>query len=248
MLVYLYRLQAYAASLRRGFDERVRERTRLARDLHDTLLQTIQGSKMVADNAREHVNDPRLIGRSLDRLSDWLDRASAEGRAALEALRTSSIDSNDIADSLRRVAEDCVAGTGIELTVMSMGQFRELHPIARDEIYRIAFEAIRNACVHSGATRLWIEITYGGKFRLEVRDDGHGMDESVRLGGRPGHYGLAGMRERAAGAGGELEIISDSRGTTITLVVPGRDLYRRAYGWLARVVDRLLMRRRPRWS
>jgi signal transduction histidine kinase len=88
VVVYLYRLRAHAASLQRRFDARLLERTRLARDLHDTLLQTIQGSKMVADDAREHSNDPLLTGRALDRLSDWLERASAEERAALKALHS----------------------------------------------------------------------------------------------------------------------------------------------------------------
>ena len=88
------------------FDDRMLERTRLARDLHDTLLQTIQGSKMVADEAREHVDDSRLTARSLDRLSDWLGRASIEGRAALEALRSSSIETNDLAEALHRITDD----------------------------------------------------------------------------------------------------------------------------------------------
>jgi hypothetical protein len=96
---YAYRLSRYAQSLKQRFDARLQERTRLARDLHDTLLQTIQGSKIVADEARDHVDDARLTIRSLDRLSEWLDRASIEGRAALEALRSSSLESNDLVGS-----------------------------------------------------------------------------------------------------------------------------------------------------
>jgi signal transduction histidine kinase len=247
LLVYLYRLRFYAESLKRRFDERLRERTRLARDLHDTLLQTIQGSKMVADDAREHVDDPRLTGRSLDRLSDWLDRASAEGRAALEALRSSTLDSNDLGGSLRRVAEDCNAGRQIKIGVVTKGSTHELHPIARDEIYRIAYEAIRNASAHSGATQLWVEITYRANFQLDIRDNGHGIADTYLLHGRPGHYGLAGMQERAASVGGELHIRSSPEGTTVSVIIPGRGVYKDVYGWRARLLDRLLVRDSIRW-
>jgi signal transduction histidine kinase/ligand-binding sensor domain-containing protein len=248
VLVYWYRLQAYAAVLKQRFDERLRERTRLARDLHDTLLQTIQGSKLVADDAREHVNDPKLTGRALDRLSEWLDRASVEGRAALEALRSSVIDTNNLAATLRRVAEDFSVGTDINIAVMTVGAARELHPIARDEVYRIAHEAIRNAVAHSGASELWVELNYGGKFRLEIRDNGRGIESAILLHGRSGHYGLAGMRERAAGAGGKLQIFSSTGGTTVVLTVDGRGIYKRRYGLRARLLDRLLMRRRKHWN
>lgn len=247
-LIYLYRLQTYAATLKHRFDERLRERTRLARDLHDTLLQTIQGSKLVADDAREHVNDPKLTGRALDRLSEWLDRASVEGRAALEALRSSVMDTNDLAATLRRVAEDLSSGTDINIVVTTVGAPRELHPLARDEVYRIAHEAIRNAVAHSGASRLRVELTYGGKFRLEVLDNGRGIESTVLLHGRAGHYGLVGMRERAAGADGKLDISSSAGGTAVVLTIAGRAIYKSTYGLRSRLLDRVLMRRRRRWN
>ena len=152
-LAYAYRLGRYAQSLKQRFDARLQERTRLARDLHDTLLQTIQGSKIVADEARDHVNDVRLTTRSLDRLSEWLDRASIEGRAALEALRSSSLESNDLVGALQRAAGDCAHAARMTVNVSTLGSIREMHPIARDEVYRIAYEAIRNACAHSGGER-----------------------------------------------------------------------------------------------
>jgi signal transduction histidine kinase len=104
---YYLRLSRYAASHKIRFDERLDEQTRLARDLHDTLLQTIQGSKLLADNARDHADNPQSTVHALDRLSEWLERAINEGRDALEALRSSAGDSDSLTAALRRVAEDC---------------------------------------------------------------------------------------------------------------------------------------------
>jgi signal transduction histidine kinase/ligand-binding sensor domain-containing protein len=226
-LAYVFRLRSFANSLKRRFDERLQERTRLARDLHDTLLQTIQGSKMVADDAREHIDDPRLTGRALDRLSEWLDRASIEGRAALEAIRSSSAETNDLVGALRRVADDCITGARMTVRVSTTGAVREMHPIARDEVYRIAYEAIRNACAHSGARDLWVDVEYKRRFHLTVRDNGHGVDDDILRNGKAGHFGLAGMRERALFMGGTFNISSSNhRGTTVSVVIPSQAIYR----------------------
>ncbi len=127
------------------------------------------------------------------------------------------------------------------------GSTRALRPIARDEIYRIANEAIRNASAHSGATQLWVEITYRANFQLDIRDNGHGIADTYLLQGRPGHYGLTGMQERAASVGGKLHIRSSPEGTTVSVVIPGRDVYEHAFRWGARLLDRLLFRDSIRW-
>ncbi|HZZ14954.1 MAG TPA: triple tyrosine motif-containing protein [Candidatus Sulfotelmatobacter sp.] len=224
---YYLRLSRYAASLKIRFDERLDERTRLARDLHDTLLQTIQGSKLVADNARDHADNPRSTVRALDRLSEWLDRAIAEGRDALEALRSSASESDSLTSALRRAADDCSFDCQIKVTVVTLGMDRELHPIARDEVYRIGYEAIRNACMHSGGTELVVEVRCRKRsFRLEIRDNGRGMDRGLLQSGKTGHFGLTGMRERALSLGGTLNITSEpDRGTTVSLSVPGSAVY-----------------------
>lgn len=142
-----------------GFDERLEERTRLARDLHDTLLQTIQGSKLAADHAEatEHEDVAKV---ALRRISNWLERATCEGRAALESLRSSTTEGNNLAAAFREVFEDCRLDTHAKLELSVNGISKEMHPIARDEVYRIGYEAIRNACIHSGASELRIELTY----------------------------------------------------------------------------------------
>ncbi len=88
------------------FDERLAERTRMARDLHDTCLQTIQGSKLVADDALELSSDPVRMRRAMEQLSVWLATAMQEGRAALNSLRTATTQTNDLAEALRRVTQD----------------------------------------------------------------------------------------------------------------------------------------------
>ena len=105
--LYQLRVRQLAATLSARFDERLAERTRLARELHDTLIQTIQGSKMVADDALDGAADPVRMRRALERLSEWLAKAMQEGREALGSLRTSTTRRNDLAEGFQRATEDC---------------------------------------------------------------------------------------------------------------------------------------------
>ena len=219
-MLYLLRLRQYAASMKMRFDERLEERTRLARDLHDTLLQTIQGSKLAADQAEATVHEP-AAKVALKRISNWLDRATCEGRAALESLRSSTTEGNNLAAAFREVFEDCRLNAHTKLEISVKGVSKEMHPIARDEVYRIGYEAIRNACIHSGASEIKIELTYDQNMALCVEDNGCGMDQGTLDAGKSGHYGLTGMRERATRIGARLLIVSTSKGTQITLLVPG---------------------------
>jgi signal transduction histidine kinase len=220
--LYLLRLRLEAASMKMRFDERLEERTRLARDLHDTLLQTIQGGKLVADNEKNNVQEP-AARIALHRLSSWLERAVLEGRAALDSLRASTTESNHLAGSLRETFENC--GASMEVTLLVNGVSKEMHPIARDEVYRIGHEAILNACNHSGGTRLRIELVYDQNMLLRVQDDGGGIDPQILQAGKSGHYGLMGMRERAARIGAKITVVSSTAGTIVTLFVPGEAIF-----------------------
>jgi len=203
-------------------EERVSERTRITRELHDTFLQTIQGSKLVADDALEPSTDPVRMRRAMEQLSVWLGRGMQEGRAALNSLRTTTTQTNDLAEALRRVTEDGVIPGSMMVTFSVVGDAREMHPIVRDEIYRIGYEAIRNACTHSGASQLRVELRYAGDLALRVADNGTGIDPAIVNRGKDGHFGLQGMRERAARIGGKLNLMSSSNsGTEVKLVVPG---------------------------
>jgi signal transduction histidine kinase len=109
------------------------------------------------------------------------------------------------------------------------GSPKEMHPIARDEIYRIAYEAIRNACEHSSASELEIILIYAQDLTLEVKDNGAGIETTVLTDGKAGHFGLQGMRERAARMGSKFTLNSSpNSGTAITLVVPGNVIFRKA--------------------
>jgi signal transduction histidine kinase len=209
-------------------EERVNERTRITRELHDTFLQTIQGSKLVADDALEPSTDPIRMRRAMEQLSVWLAQAMQEGRAALNSLRTATTQTNDLAEALRRVTEDGLIPSSLAVTFSVVGDAKEMHPIVRDEIYRIGYEAIRNACMHSRASQLEVELRYAQNLVLRVGDNGTGIDPAIADKGKDGHFGLQGMRERAARIGGKLTLgSSSSSGTEIRLVVPGSIIFRK---------------------
>lgn len=115
----------------------------------------------------------------------------------------------------------------MEVSLQVSGQVQEMHPIVRDEVYRIGYEAIRNACVHSQATQLRVELSYERDLSLQIRDNGAGIDPDIVHRGKLGHFGLQSMRERAARIMGKLSVESSAgHGTAITLTVPGGIVYR----------------------
>ena len=225
--LYRLRMRQIARSLNARFDERLAERTRVARELHDTLLQTVQGSKLVADNALSRPEDAVRMYRAMEQVSGWLGQASTEGRAAVNALRASTQETNDLAEALDHAIENCRRQGSLQASLSVAGEGREMHPVVRDEVYRIGYEAIRNACTHSGGSRLEVGLTYGHDLIVRVSDNGVGIDPAFASAGREGHFGLQGMRERAARIGATLTVMSSaSSGTEIKVVVPGRVIFR----------------------
>jgi signal transduction histidine kinase/ligand-binding sensor domain-containing protein len=220
--LYRLRVRQIEAAAATRFNERLGERTRVARDIHDTLLQTIQGSKLVADDALEHVGDPGRLRTAIEQLASWLARAAREGRAAVDSLRATSAEGHDLIEILKRTAEEETSAVSLHATCTASGEPRDIHPIVADEVYRIAHEAVRNARMHARANKLLLELEYGARLILRITDDGIGMDSALLEHGRPGHFGLQGMRERAAHAEGKLTVTSaPGAGTVVTLIVPG---------------------------
>lgn len=223
---YRYRVRQLGAALSARFTERLSERTRIARELHDTVMQTVQASRMVADVALTR-DEPAELRASMQQLSVWLGQAVDEGRGALKALRAATGSAADLADSLRQAAVNAAAASPAPWVITVRGTAPgELRPEVCDEIHHIGCEAILNACTHSHATQLELELVYGEDLLLRVSDNGVGIDPAVATNGKGGHYGLRGMRERAAAIGASLAIDTSSSGTTVALIVPGRCVYR----------------------
>jgi signal transduction histidine kinase len=221
-VIYRSRERQIARAISARFDERLAERTRMARELHDTFLQTIQGSKLVADDALDPSTDLVRMRHAMEQLSVWLEQAMREGRAALNSLRTTTTQKNDLAEAFRRATENGFMPGSMQATLSVVGEARNMHPIVRDEIYRIGYEAIRNAYKHSQASRLDVELRYAHDLILRVRDNGVGIDPSTAALGKDGHFGLPGMRERTARIGATLTMVSSANsGTEITVVIPG---------------------------
>jgi signal transduction histidine kinase len=217
------------AQLALRFEERLAERTRIARELHDTLLQSFQ-ALMLHFQAVNDLLPPGNAKEAFEKALDRADQAIVESRDAIQDLRSSTTVTNDLAQAMTALGEELAGasdGKRATLRVSIEGSARDLHPILRDDIYRIAREALLNALRHAQASKIEADITYGERlFRLRIRDDGKGIDPKLLDAGRDGHWGLPGMRERAQQIGAQLEVWSEiGAGTEIDLRIPGPIAY-----------------------
>lgn len=218
---YRLRLDALSKALALRLEARADERTRLSRELHDTLMQTIEASRMIADYASNRQSDPVQHRLALEQLSTWLERASNQGRLAMRTLRASATSKSDLYFDLRRFIEECDRRQDIDIAFPPPPSSRLLRPLVHEEVVHIACEAIRNACAHANATRIEIQLAFNSDFSLCIRDNGKGMSQLVATHGREGHYGLRGMRERASQIGARFSLESyPGKGTVISLRVP----------------------------
>jgi signal transduction histidine kinase len=169
--------------------------------------------------------------KALDEALDHADQAILEGRNAIQNLRASTAPTNELAQAIATFGEEfgkpAPEGHAAELRVSVEGKARELNPIVRDDVCRIAREALRNAFQHSHGSKIEAEITYSERFlRVRIRDNGAGIDPKVLTAGRDGHWGLQGMRERAQQIGGQMEIWSQQgAGTEVDLSIPSSAAY-----------------------
>jgi signal transduction histidine kinase/ligand-binding sensor domain-containing protein len=229
---YRYRVRQVALAFDARLQERVNERTRIARDLHDTLLQSFHGLLFRFQAA---ANMLPAHSEARDALEDTIDRANSaitEARDAVQGLRLSAAANTDLASAIGTLAKELAAvrtGEGVpQLRVDVAGAPRDLAPLVRDEVFWIASEALRNAFRHAQAAWIEVDLYYdAGQFRLRVRDDGRGVSrEVIESGGRAGHYGLAGMRERAHLVHGALSVWSElESGTEVELTIPASFAY-----------------------
>jgi signal transduction histidine kinase/ligand-binding sensor domain-containing protein len=215
-------------------EERLSERARIARELHDTLLQSFQGLILKFQRARNLLPArPEQAIESLDTALDKAERAIMEGRDAIHDIRSFTPVGRDLAQELSALGEELAVIDGRSdlpsLRVVVEGSPKAVQPLVRNELLQIAREALRNAHTHADARNIEVEIRYEERmFRVRIRDDGRGINqEHLGEAGRAGHYGLRGMRERAAQIGARLDIWSEQgAGTEIDLSIPDRVAYK----------------------
>lgn len=227
-VIYQLRLQQVARQVRGRMEERLEERERIARDLHDTLLQSVQGLILKFHAVSKQIPADTPAYNALDKTLDHADEVLAEGRARIQNLRVNPVSLGDLPAAFRSIAEETSQGRETIFKTVVEGRVRDLHPVVLEECYCIGREAIINALTHSEGQHVELEITYDSRqFRLRVRDNGRGIDPKIlEEGGRPGHWGLQGMRERAQKIGGQLKFWSrPETGTEVELTVPGATAY-----------------------
>jgi signal transduction histidine kinase len=235
---YQWHVRQLAARLDSQFEERLAERTRIAQDLHDTLLQGFLSASMQLHVANDQLPEDWPAKPIISRVLELMGRVIDDGRKAVRGLRSSAAESDDLHQSFSRIAQEMFLVQPVDFRVIVEGQVRPLHPVIRDEVYRIGHEALANAFRHSRASCVEVELEYADhQLRVLVRDNGCGMDPEVLRAGREGHWGLSGMRERAERIGARVKVWSrPSGGTEVELSVPGHVAFRH-----------YASSRRPRW-
>lgn len=227
--IYKLRLRQLDRQFNAQLDARVAERTRIARDLHDGLLQSFHGLMFRFQAARNMLpRSPENAMRTLDEAISRTRDAITESRDAIHNLRSQAPTDADLAQLLEKAGKELASIHGANhnspaFRVIVEGKPQRLSPELQNEVYRIAHEVMRNAFRHADANRIEAEIRYEkSELRLRVRDDGRGLDSKVfETRRRPGHWGLSGIHERADQIGAQLRIFSeDGAGTEIELTVP----------------------------
>jgi signal transduction histidine kinase len=245
LLFVRLRMRALASQMNIRFEERLAERTRIAQELHDTLLQGFMSASMQLHVADDGLPEDSPAKPMLGRVLQLMGRVIDEGRNTVRGLRSPEVIRQNLEEEFSRIENDLGISPQSEFRVIVDGAPRQLRSVVHDEIYFIGREALTNAFRHSGAAEVIVEIEYSSShLRVLVRDNGSGMDPQVVSTGRAGHWGLSGMRERAERIGGKLKVLSmPSLGTEIQLSVPGRIAFEpegssRRQLWFSRLYSR----------
>ena len=239
-LLYLFRVRQIEMRMRVRLEERIVERERIARELHDTLLQGLLSASLQLSVANSQIARDAPAKSLVERILQLLRQVIDEGRNAVRDLRTRDPDA--LEQALAQIPQDLAMDEKVEFRLLIEGAPHMLRPRIRDEVYRIGREALANAFRHSQASAVETVLEYTpDRFRMVIRDNGCGMDPDVLQSGRTGHWGLSGMRERSTQIGAKLKVLSaPGAGTEIDLVVPGGAAFatsvaRRWTDWLGRL-------------
>jgi signal transduction histidine kinase/ligand-binding sensor domain-containing protein len=205
------------------FEERLAERTRIAQELHDTLLQGFLSASMQLHVADDHIDADSPAKPFVGRVLELMGRVIDEGRNAVRGLRLANREPENLEQAFAGIQQEVGASQETDFRVVAEGSARQLRPVIREEVYRIGREALVNAFRHSSASSVEVELEYApSHLRLLVRDNGTGIAPQVIDAGRDGHWGLSGMRERAERIGARFRVLSGaSAGTEVELSVPG---------------------------
>lgn len=215
--------RARVRRVEREFAVVLAERTRIAREIHDTLAQGFAGISVQLELvARLLERAPTTARTHLDQARDLVRDSLAEARRSVWDLRSPSLEGGDLPAALAETAKRLVAGTPVQAHVEVHGTYRPLSRAAEAHLLRIGQEAITNALKHAGATAINLQLEFAAqRLRFSVRDNGRGFDAAQPPGSRNGHFGLVGIHERAAQLGGKVAITSrPNQGTEISLDVP----------------------------
>ena len=221
-LFYRLRIRQVSRQFTIRMDERLGERTRIAQELHDTVLQGLASASLQLEVADRQIAGDATAKPVVQRVSQLLRHLSDESRQTVRGLRLRQSEEENLERALTQITKDLAAPRKVKYQVVVEGAPRSLRPVVRDEIYRIGAEALANAFSHARASTVETVLEYGrDHFRLLIRDDGKGIDPEVLKGGREGHFGLSGLRERASRIGARLKIrTAPGAGTEIDLLVP----------------------------
>jgi signal transduction histidine kinase/ligand-binding sensor domain-containing protein len=209
--------------VRRQFSLVLAERTRLSRELHDTLLQSLVGIGLQFDIIVMTLDQsPEAAKAHIARIRRTVQAYVRDTRQSIWDLRSPSLESRDLVTALRRFARAAVVGQTVECQVAVTGVPYRCHPTVENQLLRIGQEAITNAVRHAGAAHILVELSFeSALLMMRVSDDGVGFSSVTQPQGEDGHYGLATMRERAEEVGGTFSLSSNpGRGTVIEVVVP----------------------------
>ncbi len=224
-----YRLRVWQVTtqLRERFEERLKERTRIAQELHDSLIQDVMGISLQIEVADELLPADVSAKQSLARALSLCKSALDAGRRALKDLRTAPLSAADFVKSFSQLANESTRDAGTEIDVIVEGRERPLNPAAGNDVLQVGRQAITNALQHAHAKRIHVLLSYGEKqLRIRVQDNGCGMLEETLNSRRAGHYGMAGMQERAERLRGSISITSRiGEGTEVNLWVPAHFVY-----------------------
>lgn len=226
-LLYLLRLKQVTAQVHERLGARMEERARIARELHDTLLQGFQGLVLRFAAVMKTIPEDHPARNLMEKVLDRADGVLLEGRERVRDLRQDEISANELQARLVACGEELRQNHAIPFSLSVIGTPQPLDPTVGDEVYGIGQEALTNAFQHSKSSKIEVEITYDhNRVRLSVRDDGVGIDQDLLLRGKDGHWGLVGMRERTQNIGGQLKIWSqEGAGTEIELAIPAAIAY-----------------------